>query len=224
MATIFTTRKPWVGPGHTGNGAGGGANGRGGGDEGGRFRRPGSSATYRLGMCFGLIGVTMLFAGLTSAYIVREGLGMDWQPVRMPRILIVNAAILLFSSFTIEKARRKWGSPQDSMWLAATLVLGFIFLGGQLVAWRQLAAMGLYLGTNPHGSFFYTLTGLHGLHVFGGLMALSYSLLLMSTRSYAVAGAGMTRHPSAQRWVEVTAIYWHFMDGLWIYLVILLSS
>lgn len=223
MATSFTTRKPKIGPGYGDNGAGGHRNGGGDGGGGGSGR-PTPTDTYRLGMWFGLIGVTMLFAGLTSAYVVREGLGPDWQPVRMPRVLIVNAAVLLLSSLTLEKTRRGWGSARDGTWLAATLGLGCAFLGGQLVAWRQLASLGLYLGTNPHGSFFYTLTGLHGLHVLGGLLALGYCLLLTSSRSYAVAGAGLARPPSARRWVEVTAIYWHFMDGLWIYLLVVLSN
>jgi cytochrome c oxidase subunit 3 len=157
--------------------------------------------TYRLGMLFALAGIAMLFISLTSAYVVRQGLGTDWQRLRMPELLWVNTAVLLASSVTLEIARGNL----SRRWLVLTLALGCVFLGGQLAAWRQLAAEGFFLGTNPHSSFFYTLTGLHGLHVAGGLVALGWAALRMR-----------------RRWVEVTALYWHFMDGLWLYLLVLL--
>jgi cytochrome c oxidase subunit 3 len=157
--------------------------------------------TWRLGMMFGLAGVSMLFIGLTSAYIVRQGLGGDWMPLRMPRISWLNAALLIASSLTIEKARRS-GSPR---WLPATIALGVAFLCGQLAAWRELAAQGIYLGTNPHSSFFYLLTALHAAHLSGGIAALGYAAL-------------RPRRP----WMDAAALYWHFMDGLWIYLLVLL--
>jgi cytochrome c oxidase subunit 3 len=172
-------------------------------------------------MWFGLLGVTMLFAGLTSAYIVREGLGPDWQSIRLPKILFINTAVLLLSSLTLEMARRSRGM----MWLLATLGLGCAFLAGQLAAWGQLSSLGLYLSTNPHASFLYTLTGLHGLHVLGGLVALGYCFVLVSRRSYAIArGGGVSNSSAAVRWMDVTAIYWHFMGGLWIYLLFVLSN
>jgi cytochrome c oxidase subunit 3 len=97
--------------------------------------------------------------------------------------------------------------------LTVTLLLGVVFLAGQLLAWRQLAAQGIFLGTSPHGSFFYLLTGTHGLHLLGGIIALTYvvfgSWRLRYTRRHHIA-------------VDLTALYWHFMDGLWVYLFVLL--
>jgi cytochrome c oxidase subunit 3 len=154
-------------------------------------------------MWLALAAITMLFIAMTSAYVVRLGFDPNWRAIRMPPILLVNTVVLLASSVTMEKARRAPGAK----WFMVTLLLGLSFLGGQLAAWRQLSMAGIYLGTNPHSSFFYLLTGLHGLHLLGGVAALSHVVFSQMNR---------------ERWVDVTALYWHFMDGLWIYLVALL--
>ena len=87
------------------------------------------------------------------------------------------------------------------------------FLGGQLVAWRELASRGIYLGTNPGSSFFYVLTAAHGIHLLGGVVALAY----VASRARRIALGRARRTP-----VDVTAIYWHFMDALWIYVFLML--
>jgi len=200
---------------------------------------------YRIGMLFALAAVVMLFVSFTSAYIVRQGMGTwsdasaryvtDWQPISLPPILWINTVILLLSSFTLAMAQRTLSrklrtaprggtSPaaepaliatdQRSIpWLGITLVLGAGFLVGQLLAWEQLRHLGIFVSTNPSSSFFYVLTGTHGIHLLGGVLALGY--------------AGMTsllRKPLATRFlvVDVTALYWHFMDFLWIYIFALL--
>jgi cytochrome c oxidase subunit 3 len=152
-------------------------------------------------MFFALASIGMLFIAMTSAYVVRRGLGTDWQAIRMPQVLWFNTAVLLASSLALEKARRAFAT----RWIGVTLLLGAVFLGGQVAAWRGLAAQGVFLGTNPHSSFFYLLTGLHGAHVLGGLAALAW--VLTSPRP---------------RRLEAAAIYWHFMFGLWMYLLVLL--
>ena len=170
---------------------------------------------HTLAMSFALAAIGMLFIGLTSAYMVRQGLSNDWKAIPMPRILLVNTAILMAGSLTIERARLglHWGDRRNcSQWLGATLGLGVVFLSGQLVAWRLLAAQGYYLSTNPHSSFFYVLTGLHGLHLAGGLAALAWTVWL--ARGVAASRTG--------RWVESTALYWHSMDALWVLLMVLL--
>jgi len=203
-----------------GNGAGGWTNGGGGGGSG-RFV---PLETYRMGMWFAVAGIAMLFIALTSAYAVRQGLGPDWQAIPMPRILWLTTALLLTSSITMEKARRAVQLEYLGRWLAATLLLGVAFLGGQFFAWLRLEAQGLYLATNPHSSFFYVLTGLHGIHIAGGIAALSY-LLLMLRREYVLQGGQCGPVPThGVRWVEVVGIYWHFMDGLWLYLLVMLFA
>ena len=131
--------------------------GTGGNDGPGAF--PNAQRRYYTGMMVGLAGILMLFTGFTSAFLVRRGLGDDWQSIPLPALVWVNALVLLLSSGCLEMARkrvhdivalRKW-------WLAAT-GLGVAFLIGQGVVWKQLWNAGLFLGTNPSSSFFYVLT------------------------------------------------------------------
>ncbi|MGB7925520.1 MAG: cytochrome c oxidase subunit 3 [Pyrinomonadaceae bacterium] len=188
-------------------------------------REPSPPVGYRrgvVGMWVALSGILMLFTALTSAYIVRAGLSDDWRPLMMPRVLWLSTALILASSASFEVARRclKRGSEQAyRYWLLATVVLGVSFLGSQLLAWRQMVAGGIYIATNPHSSFFYALTGTHGLHLLAGILALDY-LLLRAWRPRPLSrSAALTKRQTA---ADVVAIYWHFMGGLWVYLFLLL--
>ena len=208
---------PLGGRGPDGNGSGGN-----GGDGGDRQR---DNARYgddrgRLGMWVGLASILMLFTALTSAYIVRAGLSDDWRPMEVPRFLWLSTALILISSVTFEAARRsikRLEVKAYNRWIALTAMLGLGFLLTQLLAWRQLVAQGMYLSSNPHSSFFYVLTGAHALHLLGGIIGLGYLLL----RSWNKLG---TREAIArrQRAAGVVGLYWHFMDGLWVYLFLLL--
>jgi len=200
---------------------------------------------YRIGMFFALAAVVMLFVSFTSAYIVRQGVGTwsdasaryvtDWQPISLPPILWVNTIILLASSFTLAVARRvlsrnlqRNAAPTSGMssteapivngqrsipWLGITVVLGAGFLVGQLLAWSEMRHLGIFVRSNPSSSFFYVLTGAHGLHLLGGVLALGYASL-----------TSLLCKPLETRFlvVDVTALYWHFMDFLWIYIFALL--
>ncbi|HLG15606.1 MAG TPA: cytochrome c oxidase subunit 3 [Blastocatellia bacterium] len=175
---------------------------------------------YRIGMWAALASILMLFVALTSAYIVRQGTPAtrpaDWITIELPPVLWLNTALLIVSSLTIELSRRALKRSDYAAvkrWLSLTTLLGIGFLAGQIVAWRQLAAQGIYVSTNPHSSFFYLLTSLHGLHVLGGVLALTYvTVAALRLR------IGLRRAVA----VDVTAMYWHFMDGLWVYLFLLL--
>lgn len=183
----------------------------GGGGDGGR-RDGGAPATerYRTGMWLFLAAVTMVFAGFVSAYVVRRGMSNDWRPIAKPPILWANTVLLLASSVTLERARRRAeGAP---VWLGVTSLLGALFLIGQAVAWQQLRAAGVFLASNPSSSFFYLLTGAHGLHLLGGVAALFYVAIRSSLQ-----GGWRGRTPA----VEATSLYWHFMDGLWLFVFLL---
>jgi cytochrome c oxidase subunit 3 len=172
---------------------------------------------YLTGISVALAAVLMFFMALASSYIVRKGTGSDWQPIDMPRILWLNTAVLVASSITAEIAKRKLatsGVGEFRNWWAITTALGMLFLGGQIVAWRVLAEQGLFLATNPSSSFFYLLTASHGAHLLIGLLALLYVALR--------AGNPMWRRRAIA--AEGVAIYWHFLDGLWVFLLLLLNS
>jgi cytochrome c oxidase subunit 3 len=167
-------------------------------------------------MWIAMAAILMLFAAFTSALIVRQGISTDWVPTALPPVLYLNTAVLLASSLTLELSRRSLAahSPdQFARWFYITIGLGFGFVAGQLVAWRELASRGVYLSTNPSSSFFYLLTAAHGLHLLGGIAAMCY--LAFHCRKLALK----FKKPVA---VDVAALYWHFMDGLWLYILILL--
>ena len=203
MASVLTPVKPKAPSGGGGAGSGGGGWGPGGsGGDAHALRR------YKTGMWVGLGAMVMLFAAFTSALVVRKGASGDWRPIALPALLWLNTAVLALSSLTMEQARRRAG-----FWLQLTAGLGLVFLAGQVAAWRQLAAAGAYLASNPSSSFFYLLTGAHGLHLAGGVLALFYVVFRASR------GRAWINRQAA---LETTALYWHFMDGLWIYLLLML--
>jgi cytochrome c oxidase subunit III len=194
-----------------------GGSGRDGGRQGGRDAGGWSVPpyTYRTGMWVALTGIVMLFAAFTSAMVVRKGLSNDWVRTTLPHILYLNTVVLILSSVTLELSRRaltRGLGERFRAWLYATLALGLAFVAGQLIAWGELAKRGVYLSTNPSSSFFYLLTGAHGLHLLGGILALGY----VAAKAPSIA-AGRKKRTA----VDVSALYWHFMDGLWIYILIL---
>ena len=163
--------------------------------------------------------VSMTFAALTSALIVRKGSSLDWQSFTLPSILYLDTVLLLGSSVTLEIARRRVASfmggvatPKESpaRWLYITLGLGLLFVTGQYVAWAQLRGQGLYLATNPSSSFFYLLTVAHVLHVLGGLAGLAYVIVRLSQSEL------------RRSTLDAASRYWHFVDILWVYLLVLL--
>lgn len=173
--------------------------------------------TCRLGIWMALAGITMLFTGLTSAMVVRHGVSLDWIDIVLPRVLYLNTIALLLSSLTLELARRELRAGQRGsfqVWVSGTLGLGLVFAAGQIWAWKELAAHGIFLASNPSSSFFYLLTGVHGAHLLGGIVALAY---------VALVSGGIVAGKKRRVIVDITAIYWHFLDGLWVYLLLLLT-
>jgi cytochrome c oxidase subunit 3 len=189
----------------------GGGDNRGGSGGGGEVPQ----RAYITGITVALAAILMFFMALISAYIVRKGFpNSGWRPLEMPRILWLNTLVLLVSSATIARARRLLRSGNTAgfrQWWWATTALGMAFLWGQVVAWRELAAQGVYLASNPSSSFFYLFTAAHGLHLAGGVIALVAVAVRQPHR--------LTRGTA----VEVTSIYWHFMDGLWVFLFLILT-
>jgi cytochrome c oxidase subunit III len=171
------------------------------------------------GVWVGLAAISMSFAALTSALVVRRGGAVDWRHFTLPSVLYLNTVVLFASSFTLELGRRRIatfmgglrsGAANPARWLYVTLLLGMLFVAGQYVAWRQLSAQGLYLATNPSSSFFYVFTAAHGLHVLGGLGGLGRVI------------GKLNKLVLRRSTLDATSRYWHFMDLLWVYLLLLL--
>lgn len=171
----------------------------------------------RVGLGFLLAVVGSLFALLTGAYFMRRELG-DWQPLPVPPILWFNTAMLLLSSVALEwtqRAVRRGNRTGVRLGLAAAAVFAVTFLVGQLIAWSELMASGYVVDGNPANSFFFLVTGLHGLHILGGLVALGWA----SLKAWGRGGV-----QSARLNVELCATYWLFMLFVWMVLFSLLAG
>jgi cytochrome c oxidase subunit 3 len=196
----------------------------------------------RLALAVFMTPIFMLFISFTVVYLVRRGFpGPDissdtyvqtWIPVHLPwTILLANTIVLVLSSVTIDLARRaitreaalapiksipgvSLGNERSIPWLGLTTFLGFLFLAGQLFAWKQLSAHGFHLLGGTSSSFIYILTAMHGIHLAGGILALSFANI----------AAALGRPVESRRLVvDITAWYWHFMTALWIYILALFS-
>ncbi len=181
-----------------------------------------SGEPTRTGIWVGLAAIAMSFAALTSALYVREGSGYsDWTHISLPPILWFNTLALVVSSITLEQARHRVAAfmrgeqsnrSVPMLWLNATMLLGLVFVVGQYFAWLKLRSEGLYLPTNPNSSFFYVLTGVHVVHVLGGLGGLSRAMLKFRSAT----------SPLRRSTMDATSYYWHFMGLLWVYLLFIL--
>ncbi len=194
----------------------GGDDGDNGGENDNRHRKQSPSPKrYSTAITIALVSILMFFMALASAFIVLRRGSDVWVTVHLPPILLANTLILLASSFTLEAARRRLTLADPSgfrkLWLLTT-GLGILFVAGQLVAWRQLVAQGVYIASNQASSFFYIFTGAHAVHLLGGVGALLY----VSFRKFD------QKRISLSTAAGITSYYWHFMDGLWIFLLALL--
>ena len=172
----------------------------------------------QLALWFFLATVVMLFAAFSSAYLIRRA-SADWLPVALPGILWATTAVLALSSVTLELGRRASAHRAAVRWVMATALLGATFVAGQLFAWRQLAATGVYLPTNPHSSFFYILTGLHALHLAGGVWFVAWVVLRLTRQDH--AGSALA---DRRRYLGLCATYWHFLGAVWVYLFAVLAA
>lgn len=169
----------------------------------------------KIGLAVFLAVVGTLFALLVSAYFMRMEIG-EWRPAPVPKLLWLNTGVLILSSGALQWAQvatRRGKMDGVKAGLLAGGVFALAFLAGQLIAWRQLDAAGYYLTANPAAAFFYLITGVHGLHILGGLVALG------RTMDKAWQGFKLDQMRLS---VELCATYWHFLLFVWLVLFSLL--
>ena len=190
----------------------------GGGDDGGGFENyqalPISVPKFGLWLFLG--SVIMLFAAFTGAYIVRSA-GSDWMNFKFPDIFWFNTGVLILSSIFIQLSYlnlKRNSLTKFKVLFGISTLLGVLFLTGQYIGWRELSDMGIYLRTNPSSSFFYLLTGAHAVHLLGGIFVLLYVFIRALRNVY---------NAERKTGVELSVIYWHFLDVLWLYLFIFLN-
>jgi cytochrome c oxidase subunit 3 len=146
-----------------------------------------------------LATVAMLFTAFAAAYLERSSQA-EWTRISLPGLIWINTGVLILSSVSMEIARRR--KLRGFLWV--TVLLGVIFLAGQYAAWLGLRDQGIFVPSSPHSAFFYILTGLHGIHILGGLIALSVT----------------RRRPDL---LGLAAGFWHFMGLVWLYVLAVLT-
>ncbi|MEP2770668.1 MAG: cytochrome c oxidase subunit 3 [Fulvivirga sp.] len=178
-------------------------------------KRPLSMHPKKFALWLFIITVVMVFAALTSAYIVRQAEG-NWLVFELPTAMWVTTGIILLSSVTMHWAylsAKKDELGQVKLAIGITTALGVLFLIGQFYVWGILVDQNVFFVGNPSGSFLYVLSGLHGLHLVSGIIFLI--IVLISALRYKVHAKNLNQ-------IQMCATYWHFLDGLWIYLFIFL--
>ena len=178
-------------------------------------QKPLSMNPKKFGLWLFIASVVMLFASLTSAYIVREAEG-NWVYFELPQLFYVTSVIVILSSITLQLAyvaAKKDDLPKVKLWIVLTSVLGVAFLVGQFLAWQELVVNSIYLVGNPSGSFLYIITGLHALHVVSAVVFLF--VVLGATFKFNV-------HSKKLSQMEMCLTYWHFLSVLWLYLFVFL--
>lgn len=169
----------------------------------------------KFGLMLACASIIMMFAGLTSAYLVRQAAG-NWLEFQLPVLFSINTGLMVASSIVLHFAYmgfRKGREKQYKNLLLLALIMGVAFLVLQYQGWKALQAIGVDLATNPSSSFIYVISGIHAAHVLGGVAALLVATMHAFSLPVKVTEARKLRF-------ELTLIYWHFVDFLWVYLFV----
>lgn len=163
-----------------------------------------------------IVSIVMIFGSLTSAYIVRQSQG-NWKVFDIPSMFLYSTFVLLLSSATIQWglfSAKKDELKNTKIATIATFILSIVFLFMQLEGWKQLVSNNIHLSfSNPSESFLYVITGLHAFHLLTGIIFII--IVLISTFRNEVHAKKLNQY-------EMCTTYWHFLDGLWLYLYIFL--
>lgn len=178
---------------------------------------PGKIHPQKFALWVAMAGIIMMFAALTSAYIVKQAAG-NWLEFSMPVYFYFSTAAILLSSLFLHKSFTDYSNGNEKgykTFLLLGFILGSAFVVLQYFGWEALYAMGVDMKGNPSGGFFYLITGLHVLHVLGGIAALIITLINAFSLKFKVTEKRKLRF-------DLVVNYWHFVDILWVYLFIFL--
>jgi cytochrome c oxidase subunit 3 len=170
---------------------------------------------HKFTLWVGIASIVMMFAGLTSAYIVKRNQA-NWVTFELPKIFWYSTVVMIASSLTLMQALKMFKEHQVLKYrslVVTTLALGVLFVIMQVTGFKELWANGFTLTANVSFSFLYIIVGLHALHVLGGIVA----LVVLFLKAFSSRVKSYDSVP-----VEVVSTYWHFVDLLWVYLFIFL--
>jgi cytochrome c oxidase subunit III len=184
-------------------------------DQKGTFSQNLSMNPKKFLLWLAIVSIIMAFAALTSAYLVRRAEG-NWLEFSIPKIFTYSTIVLVISSLSMHFAY--FSAKKDNflalrLSISITFVLGIVFLVMQFLGWKELTNNNVFFVGNPSGSFFYVLSGFHGLHIISALIVLIFAL---------VAAFKLNVHAKKLSQIEMCVTYWHFLDLLWLYLFIFL--
>lgn len=172
---------------------------------------------HKFALWAAMASITMMFGAFTSAYIVKQAAG-NWLEFSMPNQFYISTVVILLSSYTLHSSFRNYKAGNEILYkrlLIASLVLGLLFVVLQYYGWSELYTRGVDLKGNVSGSFFYLLSGIHALHVLGGIAAMIVALIHAFTLKFNITDIRINRF-------DLVINYWHFVDFLWLYLFIFL--
>lgn len=179
----------------------------------------------KFAMYAGIGSIIMMFAGFTSAYIVRRAQG-NWVEFALPFLFWISTLVILASSYTLVMAQRS-AKKDDKVgykkFLGYTLGLGWGFVVLQYLGWLQMQNIGMLLEGNPSGAFIYVISGMHALHVLGGIAFLTYFYIKTQLKTDPIKDLMASINPERYLGLELLATYWHFVGILWLYLLIFFS-
>lgn len=165
----------------------------------------------------GMASILMMFMGWTSAYIIKQA-GGNWIDYKIPTIFFASTAVILLSSVTLHTSYKSFLSGDAKKYrllLVITGILGLAFVIMQYIGWSHMFNIGIDLKGNPSGSFFYLITAAHAAHVFAGVAAIAVACYHAFALKYRVTEKRKNRF-------ELVLHYWHFVDLLWVYLLVFL--
>lgn len=170
-----------------------------------------------------LAGITALFVGFSAAYIysrVQNGL----PPIQLPSLFIINTIILVAASYTLVRAMHYYRTDQTEKYqlsLGLTLIVTIVFLVSQIIAWKEMYAQGIYIDHSNMASYLYIISIVHFAHVIFGIPFLAIFLFQsIKKMKEPVSVLVYFSDPQKKRRLKLLTIYWHFIDILWVYLVI----
>ena len=172
---------------------------------------------HKFTLWVGIGSIVMMFAGLTSAYVVKRSQA-NWQTFEIPQAFWYSTIVILLSSLTIHLSAKAFKERMMARYrklLTLTMILGVLFVITQYIGFSDLWRNGFTLQSSVSYSFLYVIVGLHGLHVVGGVIA----LVVMSLKAFSTKQRNYSIVP-----VELISTYWHFVDILWIYLLLFLIA
>jgi cytochrome c oxidase subunit III len=178
---------------------------------------PDRHQAIKFALWIAMASITMMFGAFTSAYLVRKPAG-SWYEFKLPSEFFFSTLIIILSSITMEWAFRSYKNKIKSSYklgLAITLGLGIFFVIMQVIAWNSLFKQGITLDLNVSGSFLYVISGFHALHVLGGIAALMVSVIISTWVPF-------EQSPTRTLRLDLVRQYWHYVDVLWIYLIVFL--